>query len=64
MATWHQEKNQNALREMFAPDATKWKCVSGDRPGQFAGCIKFLTQEDAEAYSAKTGDRIIPPSSR
>lgn len=61
MATWHQEQNRGALAALFAADPVQWKCVSGDQPGSFAGCMRFNTEEDAVAYSKRTGDRIIPP---
>lgn len=61
MASWHQNQNGAGLSSLWAPDPSRWKCIS-DKPGRFASCMSFETEEQARAYAAKTGDIIIPPA--
>jgi len=60
MATWHQSQNQAAIKALWTPHATKWKCISDkhDRP---ASCMTFDDRKSAKEYAERTGDILIAP---
>lgn len=62
MATWHQNRNPENARQLWAPEPGKWKCVS-DKPNRMASCMVFDDEEAARRYCEKTGDVLIPPAS-
>lgn len=60
MATWHQNRNQDAIAALWRPEPGKFKCIT-DKHGQPASCMVFDNLEAAQRYCEKTGDTLICP---
>ncbi|AEG53163.1 hypothetical protein [Sinorhizobium meliloti] len=61
MATWHQMKNADGMRALYAAKPGIWKVVC-DKPHEMASAIEFSNEADARANAARTGGRIVEPS--